>query len=322
MLTAKLGSVLSNRRVLFIVLGALVASGILAAQAASMSAELASKSSTIELQNQEIERYLATIAAQRAEVEAKTVQLEQLNLQIASKEQEIAASSEQAARLGDEVEDLQLQAAELQIDIGLLQSKIRSDEQYITDLTRQLAETQAETRIVRISHYGLAVEDNSGVVFPIEVDIISAGTGSVSVDVSNAKYEAAFQDAVRTAAVAASKYTGVPISDKNIVVRFLGDHEGDPVRVDGSSAGALIACLISAGLTDRQVNTKVLVTGTIDPDGTIGTVGSIEDKTEAAADFGANILLVPAKQEFDSNRIVIVGVSDIEDAMRYLLTSK
>lgn len=322
MLTTRLGDALANRTVLYVVLGALVVSGVLATQVASMSTELANKSKTIDLQNQEIEHLVTTITAQKAEVEAKTAQLEQLNLEIAVKEQEIATRSQEAETLELELEELQLQASNLQIDIGLLQSKIRSNEQYISDLTQQLAETQKETRIVRVSHYGLAVEDSSGVVFPIEVDIINVGSGSVSVDVSNAEYEAAFQDAVRTAAAVASEYTGVPLSDKNIVVRFLNDDKGDPVKVDGPSAGALIAGMIATGLMDREVNSKVMVTGTIEPNGTIGTVGNIESKTEAALDFGANILLVPAEQEFDSNRMVVVGVSDIDDVMRYLLAPR
>lgn len=319
MLTTRLGDALANRTVLTIVLVALIVSGVLGAQVASMSSELANRSNTIELQSQEIEQHLATIASQKAEVEAKTAQLEQLNQEISSKEQEIASRSQEGEALELELEELQLQASNLQIDIGLLQSKIRSDEQYIADLTQQLAETQEEAKIIRVSHYGLAVEDNAGIVFPLEVDIINAGSGSVSVDVSNAQYEAAFQDAVRTAAVVASEYTGVPLSDRSIVVRSIGDYEGKPVKIDGSSAGALIAGMIAAGLTDRQVNTKVMITGTIEPDGTVGTIGNIEEKTEAALDFGANVLLVPAEQEFDTNRIVVVGVSDIDDVMRYLI---
>lgn len=293
-----------------------------------MSSELASKSQIIETQRTEIEQYVVAINAQKQEAETKEAQLEQLNLEVASKEQEIVAKSDEADNLNGllssqsiELEDLRTQADKLERELGLLQSKIESDEQYIVDLTRQLEETQENTNLKRMSHYGLAVEDGKGVVFPIEVDIINGGSGAVSVDVSNAQYEAAFQSAVRTAATVASEYTGESISDKNIIVRLMDDHNTDLVKIDGPSAGALITGMIAAGLTDSKINENVLVTGTIEPNGRVGTVGSVTDKTEAARDFGANILLVPESQEFESGSIVVVGVTDIDDIMKYLIES-
>jgi predicted S18 family serine protease len=79
--------------------------------------------------------------------------------------------------------------------------------------------------------------------------------------------------------------------------------------------------MIVAGLTDKEVNDKVLITGAINPNGTVGRVGSIEEKTEAAIDFDASVLLVPESQEFNSNRIVVVGVLDIEEVVKNLIMS-
>jgi uncharacterized protein len=299
---------------LSVVIAASLIVGALAVQIASMSSELASK-------NETIDQYLAAIDLQRQEVEAKTAQLAELNLEIAAKSQEVDSLGAELSAQGAEMAGLQAQAQRLQAEIALLQSKIKSDEQYVASLSRQLEVTRESAKRVKMSHYSLAViNGESGIVFPIEVEIINSGTGTISVDVSNAQYEDAFQSAVRTAAAVASEYTGEPISDKDIIVRIIDDQpDSELATIDGSSAGALITGMIAAGLTDRQVNDKVLVTGTINPNGTVGKVGSIVEKTEAAMDFGAVILLVPESQEFESGRIVVVGVLDIDEVMKYLI---
>jgi uncharacterized protein len=307
---------------LSVVLAASIIVGALGIQVASMSSELANRDRTIELQSQEIEQHLVAIAMQKQEIEGKTAQLEELNAEIAAKSQAVDSLGTQLSAQGEELTGLQAQSQSLQEEIALLQSKIKSDEQYVAALSKQLELTEQGAKRVKISHYSLAVINSErGVVFPMEVEIINSGTGAVSVDVSNVQYEDAFQSAVKTAASVASEYTGVPISDKDIIVRII-DYQRDSelATIDGSSAGALITGMIVAGLTDREVNDKVLMTGTINPNGTVGRVGSIEQKTEAAIDFGATILLLPESQEFNSSKISVVGVLDIEDVVKYLIS--
>jgi PDZ domain-containing secreted protein len=324
LLAARLGNVLANRTILSVVLAASIIVGALAVQVASMSSELASKSKTIELQSQEIEEYLATISAQKQEVEDKAAALEELDAEIVTKTREVDSLGANLAVQGAEMAGLQKQVQRLQEEIALLQSKIESDIQYVESLSKQLELTQQSAKRVKISHYSLAVINNErGIVFPIEVEIINSGTGAISVDVSNAMYEDAFQSAVRTAAVVASEHTGESISDKDIIVRIISDQPDTRLAtIDGSSAGALIAGMIVAGLSDGRVNYKVLITVTINPNGTVGKVGSLEEKNEAALDFGANVLLVPESQEFDSERIIVVGVLDIDEVVKYLVVSK
>jgi predicted ATP-dependent protease len=308
--------------VLAVILVALVVSGVLAAQVAGMSVELARRSNTIELQNQEIEQHLAAIATKNKEMEAKSVQLDALNREIAARSLEAESLGIELSAQAEQLARLQTQAARLQTEISLLQSKILLDEQYVTSLSKQLELTRENAKRVKISHYSLAVRNGIAIAFPIEVEVINSGTGAISVDVSNAQYEPAFQDAVRTAAAVASEYTGEPISDMDIFVRIINDQsEGALTKIDGSSAGALIAGMLVAALTDKAVSDKVMVTGTINPNGTIGRVNNIEEKAEAAIDLGANMLLVPNAQQFDSTRIVVKGVLDIDDIVRYLVVS-
>jgi hypothetical protein len=224
LLATRLGRALANRTMLAVVLAASIIVGALVVQVASMSSELASKSKTIDLQNPEIEQHLATISAQKQEVESKTAQLGELNAEIAAKSQEIENLDAELSAQGTELAALQAHAQTLQQEIALLQSKIKSDEEYVASLSKQLELTQQSAKRVKICHYRLAVINSErGIVFPIEVEIINSGTGAISVDVSNAQYEDAFQGAVRTAAAVASEYTGVSISDKDIIVRIISD---------------------------------------------------------------------------------------------------
>lgn len=66
--------------------------------------------------------------------------------------------------------------------------------------------------------------------------------------------------------------------------------------VDGPSAGAAITILLSSILLEKEPRRDVIITGTIQSDGTIGKVGGIIEKAIAAAKSGATIFLVPKGQ--------------------------
>jgi len=65
---------------------------------------------------------------------------------------------------------------------------------------------------------------------------------------------------------------------------------------DGSSAGAAMAVGFIALFKGEAINRGVALTGTINPDGTVGPVGSIPDKVRAATREGYRTILIPAGQ--------------------------
>jgi uncharacterized protein len=284
-------------------------SAVFAIQLAYLYAEIANRDLIVESQRTEIDRYLDITTAQRDDLQDKTLQLNDLNAELVSKSLEIDS-------LGYKMTQLQKQAQLLQSDLALLQSKINSQEQH-TLLTHDNAKR------VRISHNSLAViNGGKGIVFPIEVEIIDSGTGAISVDVSNTQFEATFQNAVRTAATVASTYTGKSIYDKDIIVRITDSRlKNEQSTIDGNSAGALISGMIVAGLTDKGLNKEILVTGSINPNGTVGMIANLEEKTLAATEVGSKVLLVPLAQEFDSDMLNVVGVLNIDEVVKYLVTS-
>jgi uncharacterized protein len=288
-----------------------------------LSSELAVKARIIEQQSLEIQQHEQAIAGQQQELAEKTTRLAELDSEINVLSSDLNAKTQEAASLGGQLEStngklksLQDQAALLESQISVLEGELRTNEQQIEELKQQ----NEPSKHLTLTHYGLGIDqDQKGVVFPLEVEIVNSGTGKLSMDISSVEYEPSFQEAIRDAAAAASSYTGVPITDKDIIVRLAGDfpQDGGLVKVDGSSAGALIAGMIAAGLSDKEINSSVLVTGTINQDGTIGRIGSLEEKTDAAESFGAETVLVPKSQEFESEQVHVIGVSDMTDLMKY-----
>lgn len=289
------------------------------------TAKLGEQSKVMSQQEQEILTYQAAVASQQAEIETRSAellevqsQMQVLSAELEGKERDLQDELSKSGNLELEISSLENQAALLQTQIAALQSKIQLDEQRIAELSRLNSMTERTI----VTHYGVGVDQNNqGTVFPIKVEIIKSGSGILSVDINNVQYEPGFQNAVRAAAIAASQYSDQSITDKDIIVRFAYEESqfgGEPVKVDGSSAGAIIAAMMAAGLSNEELNDSVLLTGSISEDGTVGRVGSLEAKVVAADTFGAEVMLVPESQEFDSDVMSVVGVSDIDEAMARL----
>lgn len=73
-----------------------------------------------------------------------------------------------------------------------------------------------------------------------------------------------------------------------------------PTGSDGPSAGAAMAVGFLSMFKGDPLTRGVALTGTIQPDGSIGPVGSIPDKVRAAAREGYRTVLIPSGQLHDS----------------------
>jgi uncharacterized protein len=72
--------------------------------------------------------------------------------------------------------------------------------------------------------------------------------------------------------------------------------ESNSILVGGPSAGGALTVATIAALENKKIKSDVLMTGTINPDGTIGEVGGILEKAQAAKALGAKLFLVPKGQ--------------------------
>ncbi len=143
----------------------------------------------------------------------------------------------------------------------------------------------ASSNIVAVSSY-----DNSGVLGFAEIEI-HPGKGRILLN-TNPFVEPDTQQSAEIAAGVASAFTEKNLSDRDIILSFNITGE----LVGGPSAGASITAAMIAAIENRPVNKSIAVTGTIEPDSSIGQVGGILEKAQAAADLGIELFLVPEGQ--------------------------
>ena len=99
----------------------------------------------------------------------------------------------------------------------------------------------------------------------------------------------------------------------------------DSGKVGGPSAGLAFTLAILDRMTPGSLtgDDRVAVTGTIELDGSVGPVGGVRHKTEAAISEGARLMLVPPAEydeavEAADGRIEIESVSSLDEALAAL----
>ncbi|WP_292392691.1 S16 family serine protease [Methanoculleus sp. UBA303] len=107
-----------------------------------------------------------------------------------------------------------------------------------------------------------------------------------------------FQDAANLAVTLAANHSSVDLTGSDIIFSIQGPEEVS--EIDGPSAGALMTTLLLSVLEGFPLNESVTVTGTINEDGSIGPVGGILEKAEAAAASGKTLLILPA----ENNKVI------------------
>ncbi len=101
------------------------------------------------------------------------------------------------------------------------------------------------------------------------------------------------QYAVKTAVTYAESRNSSYKFDKDFVFNFSSTKAQ---LIGGESAGAAAAILTIAALENKALKSDVVITGTINEDGTIGEIGSVLEKTKAVSDAGYKNFLIPKGQ--------------------------
>jgi PDZ domain-containing protein len=99
----------------------------------------------------------------------------------------------------------------------------------------------------------------------------------------------------------------------------------DPHNIGGPSAGLAFTLGVIDQLTagDLTGGRTIAVTGTINPDGTVGDVGGVVQKTKAVRNAGAVAFLVPPGEYNDAvkhagSQLKVIKVTNLEDALTAL----
>lgn len=183
----------------------------------------------------------------------------------------------------------------------------------------------------------------------LDVQVMS-GSGKTLTNIDHILFFVDTQYSIQTAKFVAANLTGVDISKYNLIYDIGLNENKSSGLIEGPSAGAALAIATVAALENKTLNPEVMITGTINPDGSIGKVGSVPEKAKVAQEAGARIFLVPIGQgivqqfepatqceqiksfkvcrteykevkslKLDENGLVVKEVANIQDALKYFL---
>ena len=134
--------------------------------------------------------------------------------------------------------------------------------------------------------------DGKGVVTPLNVEI-KTGRGHTLTNIDKLLFWVDTQQSIQIARTVAESITNISTKNYDIIYAI---EAGNATIVGGPSAGAALTITTIAALQNKTINKEVMITGTINLDGTIGPVGGALEKASAAKDVGATIFLVPKGQ--------------------------
>ncbi|MCD6189271.1 MAG: ATP-dependent protease [Thermococcus sp.] len=135
---------------------------------------------------------------------------------------------------------------------------------------------------------------SSGELIGVATDFVitvAPGNGHVYVETWPLA-EVDMQASARLAAQVAGKVLGVDISKYDVFIQV----KSDAPIIGGPSAGGTMTVGIIAALEGWEIRKDVMMTGMINPDGSIGPVGGILEKASAAHSVGAKLFLIPEGQ--------------------------
>jgi uncharacterized protein len=134
-------------------------------------------------------------------------------------------------------------------------------------------------------------DEQKGVLTYLTVEA-TPGTGRILVDIDNLLFWEDTQQSMRIARKVAANVTGKDIDNYDLIYNIYANAS----NIGGPSAGAAITIATIAALEGKKLNESVLITGSINHDGTIGPAGNILEKAKAASYLNASLFLVPLLQ--------------------------
>jgi uncharacterized protein len=134
-------------------------------------------------------------------------------------------------------------------------------------------------------------KEGNGVITELIVTAMP-GNGKTLVDIDSLLFWTDTQNSIRMAKLVASEHLGAEIANFDVIY----DLKAEATLIGGPSAGAALAVATVAALEGKKVREDVMITGSINHDGSIGPVGGIYDKAKAAGENDAILFLVPLLQ--------------------------
>jgi len=139
-------------------------------------------------------------------------------------------------------------------------------------------------------------KEGNGVATKLLVDA-QQGSGKILTNIDILLFWVDTQQSIQTARNVAENATNIDASRLDITYAIDADNV---TLIGGPSAGAALTIATVGALKGVQPNTGVAITGTINPDGSIGKVGSVYEKGNAVKRSGATTFLVPVGESTES----------------------
>jgi len=118
------------------------------------------------------------------------------------------------------------------------------------------------------------------------------GNGKTLVDINSLLYWVDTQNSIRMAKIVAENYTGQDLDKYDLTFSV----DANASLIGGESAGAALSLATIAAIQNLNLKKNIMITGTINHDGSIGPIGGVLEKAKAAKDSGSETFLVPLLQ--------------------------
>jgi uncharacterized protein len=146
-------------------------------------------------------------------------------------------------------------------------------------------ENTAQIVVPAIDQEGNGVPTNLAVT-------VKEGTGKTLVDIDSLLFWVDTQNSIRKAKLVAQQQTNLDLDLYDITYKI----DAQASLIGGESAGAALTIATIAALENKELRDDVVITGTVNHDGTIGPIGGVLEKAGAAKDIGLRRILVPLLQ--------------------------
>ncbi len=241
------------------------------------------------------ESRIAGLTGDKAELESR----------LSTKNEELIAALGERASLNNEIGDLRHKMSLLESGISEINASLTEAVEMISVLN------YSDSRGTRV----LAVND-VGVAIPIEIEARN-GVGLL-LDMEGVLLDETVQESMKNAFQVAQDVTQQKLAGK-MIIYHLRNPLPEVLTITGESAGAAMTMGLIALAEGRPIRRDVLITGAIEPDGSILRAGAIAKKARAAMQVNATILLVPIGKATTVEGISIIEVSNIREATSRML---
>lgn len=189
--------------------------------------------------------------------------------------------------------------AETVIESGEVSEPMSNISEYI-DMPESAEYGSAEIKVPAVD------ENGNGVVTKLIV-ASSEGSGRTLVDINQLLFWVDTQYSIQKAKQVAENYTSADLSKTDLMYSI----ETEAYLIEGPSAGAALAVATISAIYNQKLDPDVMITGTIESDGSIGWVGGISEKAEAAKDVGASLFIVPKGQAVEKVNVQQKSCKDV-----------